>query len=175
MCDFISIAGVVLSIAQAGVGYMAAQAQYEQQAEEKRQNDINAARATEQQYRNLNIRAQQEALAAHQQGQEANIEAARAVATTKAAAAEGNVGGLAVSHVLQDLYSQKGRHDAALDTNIRMSRAYIQGEKKAAEAGGQNQINSMPVPEKPSFAPYLLQAFSGGLNAYSNYRQRKYG
>lgn len=175
MCDFITIASVALGIAQAGVGYMAAQAQYEQRAEEKRQNDINAANATEQQYRNLNIRARQDALAAHQQGQEANLEAARAVATTEAAAAEGNVGGLAVSHVLQDLYAQKGRHDAALDTNMRMNSAYIRGEKKAAAAGGQNQINSVPVPEKPSFAPYLLQAFGNGLNSYSNYRQRKYG
>lgn len=138
-----------------------------------RQNAINASRATENQYANLNIRAMQEDAAANQQRQETNIEAAKAAASVEAAAAEGNVSGMSVGHVLRDLYAQQGRHDAAVDSNLRMNRGFLAGEMKAVEAGGQNQINSMPIPERPSFAPYLLDAFGSSLTAYSNYKQRK--
>jgi hypothetical protein len=172
MCDFITIASIGLGIAQAGMGYAASSAQYDQRMEEVRQNAINASKATENNYAGLNIRAQQEDAAMVQQKTETNIEAAQAAASVEAAAAEGNVGGLSVSAVLGDLYAQKGRSEAALDSNQQMRRDYLAGEKLAAEAGGQNQINSMPLPEKPSFAPYLLNAFSSGLSAYSNYKTR---
>jgi hypothetical protein len=172
MCDFITIASIGLGIAQAGMGYAASSAQYDQRMEEMKQNAINASKATETQYANLNIRAQQEDAAMNQQKTETNIEAAQAAASVEAAAAEGNVGGLSVSSVLQDMYAQKGRSEAALDTNQQMNRGFLAGEKTAAEAGGQNQINSMPMPEKPSFAPYLLNAFSSGLSAYSNYKAK---
>ncbi|RUT88016.1 MULTISPECIES: hypothetical protein [unclassified Mesorhizobium] len=172
MCDFITIASIGLGIAQAGMGYAASSAQYDQRMQEMQQNAINASKAAENQYANLNIRAQQEDAAMVQQKTETNIEAAQAAASVEAAAAEGNVSGLSVSSVLQDMYAQKGRSDAALDTNQQMNRGFLRGEKIAAEAGGQNQINSMPLPEKPSFAPYLLNAFSSGLSAYSNSKTR---
>lgn len=172
MCDFITIASIGLGIAQAGMGYAASSAQYDQRMQEMQQNAINASKAAENQYANLNIRAQQEDAAMVQQKTETNIEAAQAAASVEAAAAEGNVSGLSVSSVLQDMYAQKGRSDAALDTNQQMNRGFLRGEKIAAEAGGQNQINSMPLPEKPSFALYLLNAFSSGLSAYSNSKTR---
>ncbi|TIQ65452.1 MAG: hypothetical protein E5X41_14925 [Mesorhizobium sp.] len=172
MCDFITIASIGLGIAQGVAGYAGAQQQYDQQMEVVKQNAINASTAAENQYANLNIRAQQEDAAAHQQRTEANIEAAQSVASVEAAAAEGNVGGLSVQSVLGDMYAQLGRHDAALDANQRMNRGFLAGEKVAAEAGGQNQINSVPLPEKPGFAPYLLNAFGSGLSAYSNYKTR---
>lgn len=154
------------------MGYSAAQQQYDAQMEMARQNAINASRATEHQYAALNVRAQQEDAAAAQQKTETNIEAAQARASVLTAAAAGNVSGMSVQHVLRDIYAQEGRHDAALDTNQRMNRAFIQGEKRAVESGGQNQINSVPLPEKPSFTPYLINAFSSGLGAYTNYKQR---
>jgi len=54
-----------------------------------------------------------------------------------------------------------------------MSRHYLEGEKKAAQLGSQSQINSVPTPEKPSFAPYLINAFGSGVNAYAGHKQRK--
>lgn len=166
--------GIGLSVAQGAVGFASANAQYEQRMREVEQNAINASNATANQYRNINIRAMQEDKAANQQRLETNIEAAKAGSAARVAAYEGGVSGLAVDHVLRDLYAQQGRHDAALDTNIRMNRDYLQGEKVAAEAGGQNQINSIPLPEKPSFAPFLINAFSSGLNTLSNSRQRRF-
>lgn len=80
---------------------------------------------------------------------------------------------MSVEHILRDVYAQQGRNDAALDVNARMNRDYLMGEKRAAEAGGQSQINSVPIPEKPSVVPYALNAFGTGLNSYSNFKQRK--
>lgn len=173
MCDILTIASIGLGIAQGAASFAAADAQYDQQMEMHRQNGINASRAAENQYANLNIRAQQEGASATQQKMNDKIAAAKAASTIEVAASEGGVSGLSVDHVLRDIYAQHGRNEATLDTNLRMSRDYLAGEKVAAEAGGQNQINSMPVPEKPSFAPYLLNAFGTGINAYSNYRQRR--
>lgn len=172
MCDIITIASIGLGIMQSVAQYSAAQAQYEAQMEHQRQNAINASRAAENQYANINVRAQQEDTARVQQQMQTNIEVAQAASTVEVAAGAANVSGLSVEHVLRDIYAQQGRNEAALDVNARMSRDYLMGEKRAAEAGGQSQINSVPIPEKPSVLPYVLGAFSTGLNAYSNYQQR---
>lgn len=173
MCDFVSILGVGLGIAQSAVQYSAAQDQYDAQMEVQRQNALNASKAAENQYANINIRAQQEDMARNQQQLETNIETAKAASTVEVAAGQGGVSGLSVDAVLRDIYAQQGRNDAALDVNARMSRDYLTGEMKAAEAGGQNQINSVPIPEKPSMMPYVLNAFGSGLNAYSNRPKKK--
>lgn len=168
-----TIASIGLGIAQSVMQFSAADQQYQAQMEHQRQNAINASRAAENQYSNISIRAQQEDMARHQQQTETNMAAAQAASTVEVAAAEGGVSGLSVEHVLRDIYAQQGRNEAALDANQRMSRDYLMGEKKSAEAGGQGQINAVPIPEKPSFAPYLLNAFGSGLNAYGNYMQRR--
>lgn len=174
MCSPVALLGasLVMSAGQAIVGYQAANAQYSAQMDAYRQNAENAALSTAQNYSNLNIRAQQEGKAHAQAAQQSEIEKARAVASAEVAAAAGGVSGLSVDAVLRDIYAQAGRNDTAADTNLRMSRDYLAGEKKAAEAAGQSQINSMPIPEKPSALPFLLQGFASGLNAYSGYQQR---
>lgn len=173
MCDIITIASIGLGIAQSAMQASAANDQYKQQMEVQRQNAVNASRAAENQYANIAIRAQQEDMARHQQESETNIEVAKAASTVEVAAAQGGVSGLSVDAVLMDIYAQQGRNEAALDTNQRMSRGYLEGEMKAAEAGGQGQINSVPIPEKPSPMPYFLNAFGSSLNAYSGAIGRK--
>lgn len=152
---------------------MGAQQQYKQRMEEIKQNAINSSNATEAQYRNLNIRALQEDQAQFQQAQETEIETSKQAASVEVAASAGNLTGLAVNHVLSDLYAQKGRATAAMDVTRGFNRSYLQGEKKAAEAGGQSQANSIPLPEKPSFLPYLINIFGSGLSAFGQ-QQRSY-
>lgn len=173
MCDPITLVTVGLGIAQGVAGYAASNAQYKEQSRVAQENAINASNATQNTYKNLNIRAMQEDMAANQQRQQTDIQASQTSASVVTAAAEAGASGLSVSHVLQDVWAQKGRSDAALDTNIQMNKDFLAGEKKAAEAAGQNQINSVPLPEKPSFLPFALDAFSTGLGAYSDYKKRK--
>jgi len=173
LCDFITIASMGLGIASSMMEYGAAKSQYAANQEFAKRNAINAANQAETQYSNLNIRAQQEDLARHQSKFQTGIEAAQAASTMEVAASQGGVSGLSVDQMLRDLYAQEGRNSSALDANHQMSRHYLAGEKKAAQLGSQSQINSIPIPEKPSFAPYLINAFGSGLNAYAGYKQRK--
>ncbi len=172
MCDFIAIASAGLGIMQSAVEYSGANDKFKAQMEAYNQNANNAAHATAQQYSNLGIRAQQEDAATNQQKSEAEREAAQSAASVEVAASEGGVSGLSVDAVLRDIYSRQGRNEATLDANQRMSRGYLSGELAAAEASGQSQINSMPIPEKPSAAPYILNAFGAGLSALSDYKKR---
>lgn len=173
MCDptTIALASLAAGVGQSVVGYVGAQANYDNQIDAYNQNAQNAATTAAQNYRNINIRVQQEDQAANQQKQESAIEAAQAVATAQAAAEAGGVGGLSVDAVLRDIYAQAGRNEAVTDANLRMSRGYLEGEAKAAQLSGQNQINSMAIPEKPSPFPYLLGAFSSGISAYTTKMQ----
>lgn len=162
----------VMGIAQAAIGYSAAQDNYATQQETFRQNAENAATSAANQYSNLNIRTQQEGKAAAQAAQASEIEKSKAIASAEVAAAAGGVSGLAVDGVLRDLYSQAGRNEVAADTNLRMSRDYLSGEMKATNASAQSQVNSMPIPEKPSALPFVLQGFSAGLNSYTGHLER---
>lgn len=166
MCDMMSLLGAGLGMMQSMAQFSADNARYEQQMKQYEQNAINASKAAQDQYSNINIRAQQEDAAANQAKQEASIEAAQISASTEVAASEGGVSGLSVDHILRDIYAQEGRNEVTLDSNQRMSRDYLAGEKKAAEAGGQSQINSVTIPEKPSFLPYALNAFSSALGSF---------
>lgn len=164
---------VATSLGQSIAGYSAANAQYKQGMEMHRQNAENAALATADQYSNLNIRSQQEGLASYQQQEENQMQTAKAGSAVHVAAGEANVGGLAVGHVLRDLYMQSSRSDATADTNLRMSRDYLSGEMKSTERQGQGQINSVPIPQRPSMMPFALQAFGSSLDSYSQYKQRQ--
>lgn len=174
MCEptLLLAASLTMSAGQAVMGYQAAQQQYASQMDAYRQNAENAALSAAENYTRLNIRAQQENAAHSQQAQAAQIEKAQAVASAEVAAAQGNVAGLSVEGVLRDIYAQAGRNEAAADTNLRMSRDYLQGELDGAQRSAQNQINSVPIPEKPSMTPFLLQGFASGLNAYSGHYDR---
>lgn len=173
MCDPISIATVGIGIVSAGTGYMAQQEQYKTQKEVARQNAINASKATYAQYDNLNLRAVQEDVAMNQQKQQTMREEAQGSATAEVAASAAGISGLSVDHLMRDIAGQAGRASAALDTNQQFSRLYLQGEMKAAQSGGQNQINSMPVPEKPSILPALINVFSTGVDAYAGAKKRQ--
>lgn len=175
MCNPLTLLGasLAMSATQTIVGFAGAKASYGAQMDAYRQNAENAATATANSYKNINIRTQQEGQAHAQAAQQSEIEASQAAASAELAAAEGGVSGLALEGILRDVYAQQGRNDAAADSNLQMSRDYLAGELDAAEANGQSQANSMPIPEKPGALPYLLGGFSSGLNAYTSYLGRK--
>jgi hypothetical protein len=175
MCEPTLLLGASLAMSgvQAVVGYQAANAQFDSQMDAYEQNAEAAAMSTANAYSTLNIRAQQEGQAHAQAAQASEIERARAVASTEVAAAAGGVSGLSVDAVLRDVYAQAGRNEATADANLRMSRDYLTGEMAATEANGQSQINSMPIPEKPSMVPFLLGGFSSALGSYTNHVNRK--
>lgn len=175
MCEPTLLLGASLAMSgvQAVVGYQAANQQYEAQMDAVNKNAEAAAHATAGTYSNIGVRAQQEGAAHLQAAQAAEVEKSKALAGATVAASSAGLSGLSVGAVLRDIYSQAGRNEVAADTNLRMSRDYLAGEMEAAEAGGQNQINSMPIPEKPSPVSFLLGGFSSALGSYTNHINRE--
>ncbi len=172
MCDPVSMAVMSFAVSAAGsvVGFMGQQSQYEQAMIEKKANDDNARTATINAWEATQIRAQQEGAAGVQKKFEANIETAKAVGTATTAAGEGGVSGLSVDAMLGDLYAKKGRHADAVDNNLQMTRNYLSREMDAQRATGQNQINSMPIPEAPNFAATLVNIFGAGVKSFGAFK-----
>lgn len=166
MCT-LALAMTGLGIAQSVTGYQEAQANYGAQLKAYDQNAQNAAHSAATNYAATGVKAQQEGAATAQQKQQTEIDAAQAGASAEVAAASAGINGLSVDAVLRDIYAQAGRADAAADTNLQMSRGYLDSQNRGAHDQAKSQINSMPIPEKPSAFPYLLSGFSSGLNAYT--------
>jgi hypothetical protein len=169
----IAALSIAASVAQGAVGYMGQQQAYKAQVEGFNQNVRSARQATFNQWNSSQLRISQEGEAATQAKQEAAIQTAKSAATAATAAGEGGVSGLSVDYLVHDLYAQRGRHDAAVDSNLQMTRSYLSGEMEAQRAQGQNQINSMPVPEKPSILPTLVGVFGSAVGTYSDYKANK--
>ncbi|UFS66939.1 hypothetical protein LO749_20825 [Paracoccus denitrificans] len=167
------MASIGLSVVQAGVAYTGATEAAKAQADYANQNARNAARTAEANWRALGTREQQEQAESLQQRQQQEIEASKAAASAEVAAGQAGVSGNSVGGILQDIYGSLGRNLTIIGTNRANARSGIAAEMENVGIGAQNQINSVPQPETPSLLPYGLQAFSQGLNAYSQYKQRK--
>lgn len=163
-------ASMAIGVAQGAVGFFGQQKQYKQQLADREENRLNAGQALTGQWAATDLRINQEGAAAAQQGQQAAVEGARARATATTAAGEGGVSGLSVDYLLRDLYAQEGRFNEATATNLQMTRSYLTAEKSAQRAGAQNQINSIPIPEKPSIMGAMLNVFGSALGSYTSYK-----
>jgi len=91
LCDFITIASMGLGIASSMMEYQGAKSQYAAQKAFQKRNAENAAQQAANQYKNLNIKAQQEDLARHQSKFETGLDAAKTASTMEVAAAQGGV------------------------------------------------------------------------------------
>lgn len=177
MCEF---GGLVLGALSVGLDiwgnqqrYKSDMDAYQRHMDEIRQNAINASQAAEAQYSNLGTKVMQEGLANAQQQFESKLAAAKAISGGEVAASSGGVRGNSVAHVLGDVYRQSGRNEVTLERNQQMMRDYLQGEMQAIQYGGQSQINALPMPERPSPLPYILNIFGSGLDQYNKHLERK--
>jgi len=172
MCPTVmAIASFAIGAASSVMGYVGQKQAVDSQEEQYRRNAENAKMATSIKEQQINRRILQEGEAAAQKKFETNLDAKRAIATATTAAGEGGVSGLSVSHVLGSIYAQSGRFNASVDRNLDINRSYFRGEKEAAHTQGQAQINSVALPEKPSFLPALIGVFGSGVDAYGRYKQ----
>lgn len=157
------------------MGFVEARSEHAANSQMKRESDLNAARSAEQQYSALGRRAQQEDQATAQEKQELDLEAARQAATVEVAAGGAGVSGASLEYVLADIYAGRGRNEATLDANQRMSRGYLEEQMAGAQIGSQSAINAAAKPMRPSVVPYAMDAFSTGLNSYTSRRKQKNG
>lgn len=163
---------IATSVASAGVGYMGQVAQFNAASQRYTDNAKSAVQATVNQWDASQIRISQEGASAVQNEFESSLATRKAVSTANTAAGEGGVSGLSVDYLTHDLYAQGGRKTDSIDTNLAMDRSYAAREMDAQGATGQNQINSVPIPEAPNPMAAIIGVFGSGLKSYTGYQQQ---
>ena len=140
MCD-----PVTLTVAALGIANTAVQA--DAQRSQNFQNKKSARDALTVNNRDISIRALQEKIAAAQEVQALNLQAAEAASLTKVSAAGGNVGGMTVDMLLQDTENTRlaglerieQQTDATLDSLTReRSGALATSRNRAAQTSAPN-------------------------------------
>lgn len=159
--------GAVLSIAQAAVGFSAAQQQANEQNAYYDANRKAAIAAANDRYAALNNKTLQEREAASGDLLQKRIEATKARATAKASAAESGVTGLSVAALMGDFHAQQARQEQAILTNYQIRRQSNEDEGVSTYHNTIGRINSVRQASGPNPASYILQGLGGAVGAFS--------
>ena len=165
MCAPLAIAGAAVSMAQAGVSFMAQQADYQNKAEAWRENYRSSLEAGRGEQRSIQLRAAQEAEAASQKMYVSHLEQAQKVAEAQVSAAEGGVSGLSVDNIVGDLKRSAALNRTTIATNAKMTALQLTEEMKASDVRTKNRINSMERPTAPSPAGLVLNLAGAAIGA----------
>lgn len=157
--------GAVLSIAQAGAGFAAANQQANEQNAYYERNRQAALASMRDRYASLSYNTSQEREAASQKLFQKRIEALKAKSKAATAAGEGGVTGLSVDALLSDFEAQEGRNLEAIHTNYEIKKQHNVDEGVSTLHNTIGRINSVRQASKPSALPFVLQGLGGAIGA----------
>lgn len=165
-----------LGVGQAVMGHAAAS---QQAAMVNQQNHRRAEQlriATIQDYDALNAMNDELVEGAVQQTNEAQLDGMRARGTAEAASGEAGVSGLSVDALMRDIFGQEQRFNESVNINLERQRTQLGREGQAIHKQGQNVVNSMPRPQKPSLLATGLRAGTSVVGAYQdNFKVKRPG
>ena len=146
-----SIAGIGMSIMQANAQNQAAAAQYKNQVEYIKRQEVQTQKTL-----NLQVaeqRAQYNSDLDKAQGEKADvaINAYKQKSKASAAAAESGVVGLSVDNLSGDIEGEAWRYNARNDYNAKIAHQQGTASLKNAQRTGAARIASMEIPVKPKF------------------------
>lgn len=177
MCGPLAIP--IATAALSAVGAVASYRQQSQQAEAQakaanevqRQARLNATR----QYTDLQLRQQQERMAAAQQKEQSQREARATVASARTAAGESGVTGFSVDSVIGDIEGRAARYRENINQNQEFTQQQLQATAEGIRAGAQSQINQAASTniQGPSMAGLGLGLATAGLQGYQDYTQAR--
>lgn len=159
-----AILPMMLGAAQGVMQYAGQQQEYKQRMKEKRANDENAAKSTQDRYDAINLKQRQEQAKGSADAREAQRRGLAARGRERASQAEAGVMGNSAEAVLNDLYREEGEFQSGLHTSLMWQMDGLEAEGSAARATGQNQINAMPTPIAPSFAAAGIRILGSVFN-----------
>lgn len=165
MCFGGAALGIFASMAQAVVGFAAAQQDYAAKSQQWTQNYINSLAAGRDEMRQYQLRQLQEGDAFEQKDQMAEIDRAKKTAEAETAAAGAGMSGLSVDNLVADVTRQGLVNRTALARNYSMTVRQLQTQSEGVVAREQNNINSVQRPTSPSPLAFLVQGLSGAINA----------
>ncbi len=134
------------------------------QSQQNTANKKAAAAALKIQNRDISIRALQEKVAAAQEAQALNLQAGEAAGLTNASAASGNVGGMTVDLLLQDVENTRLAGLDRIDQQTEDTLGALDRERSGALATSRNRANQTSAPNPFAVG---LRIGSGVLDAYS--------
>jgi hypothetical protein len=179
MCDPVTLGSITavqmataqlaIGAASAVVGYVGQQQAANAQEAANKEATKNAVFAANQNYEATQRRMYQEAAAASVEKTNANIASAEARATASTAAGEAGVQGYSIDSIIGSYYAKQGRYNEAIDTNFQMSRQALADGMDQTHNATVSTINSLPVPQKPSFLDAAIRVAGSGLSASKDY------
>ena len=162
-----SALGMVMGVAQMGIGIMQAQQQqeaamqqYQEQVRYRNQQAEENQKTLLQQTANQSDAHNSQIAQAQGEKAEASIEGYAAESRASAAAAESGIVGLSVKNLMADIRGKEGRFQSKIDYNSKVAYHNNMGELKMAQRGAQARFHEIPIPQKPSSGPFMLQAAS---------------
>lgn len=159
--------GAVVSVLQSVVSFAAAQEDYNNRAEQWRQNYTNALASGRDEQRQLQVRMVQEQEAHAQKQQLTNIEGAEIAAEAEVSAASAGVSGVSLNNILLGINRKIGMKRHADATNHRNTILQLGEQMKATNTNIENRINAVQRPTAPNPLGYALQGVGGALKAFS--------
>ena len=163
MC--IAALGVITSVLSSVVSFMAAQEEYEQRAEQWRQNYTNALASGRDEQNQIQLRMAQEEEGYLQKNQLARIEGAEIAAEAEVSAGAAGVGGISLANILTGINRKIGMKIGADKQNYLNTVAQLGQEMKATNTNIENRINSVQRPTAPNPLGYMLQGIGGALKS----------
>lgn len=172
MCNpmIMAIGGFLVQGAQAVVGFMGEQEEYNKAEAHRQQNIKNANSAALDQYNQTLTRITQEGDATGLQKAEAQRESRKARATASVAAGESGISGLSVDSLIADFHGREGSYIDQLNEQNEWNTTQLQYDMKGINANAISRGNSIPEPTKPSFLGAGLRIMGAGLGAFGNYK-----
>lgn len=146
-----SIAGIGMSIMQANAQNQAAAAQYKNQVEYIKRQEVQTQKTLNQQVAQQQMQNQSDTEKLQGEKADTSIKAYKAASRASAAAAESGVVGLSVDNLIGDIWGEAGRYNAKVDHAAKVGRTQAQMNLKGQQRGGAARIASMEIPVKPKF------------------------
>lgn len=166
MC-VMAVAGVVLSVAQAAVSFSAANEDYENKAQQWRQNYTNSLAAGRDDQKQLSLRMIQEQDATSQKTTANRVEGAEVGAEAEVSAGNAGLSGISLDNIMVGINRKIAAKQTADRTNHENTIAQLKAQNEATVTQMQSRINSVQRPTAPNPLGYALQGIGGAIGAIS--------
>jgi hypothetical protein len=145
-------------------------AEHDAQRKADRANKREAGRSMIEAYRAIDLRADQEIAATQQQIAEAQAAGTRSISTARVAAGESGVAGVSVDALLDSIQTDVSQFKTTSESNLDMTLAQLEQEKRGVYAQGQSRANQTSAPN-PLLA--MLKIAGAGVDLGARIQSRK--
>lgn len=162
----VAIAGLGVGMLQAGASSAASNADYAAKSAAWSQNVVNSEAAARDEEKQIIGNQLAEQAKTNQQLQISELTQAEKQGQEGARAAGGNVSGVSVDNILQDIAGKSEVNRTYADMNYKFIVAGTQQQLTASDDQEQSRINSMPLPQSPSPLAPLIGIAGAGVKAF---------